>query len=214
MTPKDQLDVSKIFLAYLSCGGDAVQTASVAEVELDDVLSLARSEMWDLKIQQRALSPAKNKDDAASRAREINRMACYVQALRIRGLIDETIHHLYDNGTAALESFCTEERRDGTSFFTTKPLLDLTKAAEAAHAMLYRALGDVVAKDDGASTGLKNLTALHMTVVGHMQNAGAEGLRAAEPALKAAEKTFNLDAPRSVIGYLDDEPTTTPAQKS
>lgn len=200
---KDELDVSKIFLTYLAACGDIEKTAVAADCTISEVVYLAKTEQWDLKMQQQALRPAKDFKSAQQQAREVNRMACYVQALRLRGLIDETIHHLYENGTESLEHFCTEKKRDGSTFFTTKPLLELVKSAEAAHALLYRALGDVVAAKDSPADAFKNLSSLHMTVVQQLSN--AESARAAEPVLKAAERV--TAAPSEVFGYLDADTT-------
>jgi hypothetical protein len=210
ITPKNELDVSKIFLAYLSTGADALKTAHVAECNLDDVLYLAKTEMWDAKMERQGLAPGKNSEDFATRAREITRMANYVQALRIRGIIDQTIWHLYEGGPEAIEKFCSEEKRDGTRAFTTKPLVELTKAAETCHSMLYRSLGDVVAKDNAGESAFKNLTALHMTVVNHLQSVSGS----VEPVLRAAVETHGLNAPKTVMGYLDDDTTIDVAPKS
>lgn len=200
---KETLDVSKIFLAYLAAGGDAARTALIAQCKVDEVLFLAKTEFWDAKLEQQGVIRGQTAGEAKERTREINRAANYVQSLRLRALIDKTIQWIYEN-EENIAKFNQETNKQGKKVFSTKPLLDLTKAAEACQTMLYRALGDTVSKEEGGSGGGANLRDLHKLVIDLQQN-----LPPGTPidSIRLAEKV-PADPAQSVVGYLDEEPTS------
>lgn len=191
---KDRLDVSKIFLSYLACGGDIPKCADMADCTIGDVVYLARSEMWDKKLSESALVRGSG-DGAKDKAREMNRMACYVQAIRLRGLIDKTLQRIYEDPDF-IEAYCSEKNKQGKSVFSTKPVLDLVKAAEGVHAMTYRALGDKITEAEGGVGATVSLRDLHLTLINANQNMPPdELLKQAEKATPAAEvkRTLEID---------------------
>lgn len=214
---KETLDVSKIFLTYLATFGDVVKTADVAECKIADVLYLAKVERWDTKLSECSIARAENPTKAKELTREVNRTGNYVQALRLRAIIDKTLQWIYENENN-VGQFCQEVNKQGRTLFSTKPVLDLTKAAEAVHAMTYRALGDTVAKEDEGGTGpLADLRSLHLTVINHMQKTG----QIPEEEIKRAEKASQSNAAVEEIGFLDvnsalenDDPGISPAATS
>ena len=166
---KEQLDVSKIFLAYLVACGDPVRTAQIAQCGTEDVLYLARTELWDAKLEQQSVLKGATPEEARQRTRELNRATCYVQALRLREIVDRTLAWCYEDEKNIL-NFCTERDKQGMPVFSTKPVLELVKAAEVCQSMLYRALGDTVVKTDVAASGnsLKDLHRLMVTMGDHL----------------------------------------------
>lgn len=204
-TRKEELDVSRIFLAYLSAGGDTVAAAQIAGCRIEDVLFLAKAECWDVKLQNAGVVRGRTKDEAQIRLREINRMTAYIQAIRLRGLIDLTLQYIYKDQKNIVE-FASETDKHGETFFSTKPILDLTKAASEVHAMIYRSLGDVLDGEAG-KVSISNIKDLHLTVVQAMADGGAavpDMLKKATPAESAHVKPTNyIDIP---AGDVMDEP--------
>lgn len=198
-TRKEELDVSRIFLSYLAAAGDVVEAAQIANCKLDDVLFLARSECWAAKLADAGVVRGKTKEDAQLRMREVNRVTAYIQGIRLRGLIDRTLQYVYEKEDNLME-FATERDKKGEAFFSTKPILDLTKAAVEVHAMIYRALGDVQEKPvDGAGVlNGSSIRNLHLTVVQAMNEAPGTP----EAVLKKAEPAESKAVVKSV-GYLD-----------
>lgn len=165
---KERLDVSKIFLAYLATCGDVVLAADIAECSISDVLYLAKSELWDIKLAESQRARGGTLDKAKEKGREINRMANYIQATRLRSLIDKTLHWIYEN-PENINKFCQETNKQGNKFFSTKPLLDLAKAAESVQSMTYRSLGDSMPKGENAMGQLGSIRDLHLTVIEAMK---------------------------------------------
>jgi len=166
---KEELDVSKIFLSYLAACGDVVRCSQVAKCTIADVLFLERSECWAAKLSEVSIVPGQSKDDAAEATREINRAACHVQALRLKALIDQTLKWIYDEPGRVCQ-FAQEIDKKGNSHFSTKPVLELVKAAESAHAMLYRSLGDKPLGGQPLAGERSKVTDVHLSVVQLMQS--------------------------------------------
>ncbi len=168
---KELLDVSKIFLAYMVSHGDIRRTAQVAQCGADDVVYLASTELWDQKLAQQSVLTGASPEEARERTRELNRATNYVQALRMRELVDRTIKWCYEDEKNIL-NFCIEIDKQGKKIFSTKPMLELVKAAEVAQNLLYRALGDVIPRDGvtGANPGnsLKDLHRLMVAMGDHL----------------------------------------------
>lgn len=198
---KEQLDVSKIFLAYMVAHGDPMRAAQIAQCNPEDVLFLATTELWDSKLAQQAILKGATPEEARERTRELNRATNYVQALRMRELVDRTIKWCYEDEKHIL-NFCTEVDKQGKKIFSTKPMLELAKAAEVAQNLLYRALGDVIPRDGqtGANPGnsLKDLHRLMVAMGDHLS--GPDKLQrnpvtlAAETVAVEEPKTEFLDA--------------------
>lgn len=195
---KETLDVSKIFLAYLATCGDVLQTATVAQCRVADVLYLAKAELWDAKLNESQIARGPTPEKAKERGREINRMANYIQSVRLRAIIDKTLQWIYEN-EENVTKFCQEVNKQGNKVYSTKPILDLVKAAESVHAMTYRSLGDTVAKEEGSIGPLGNIKELHLHVIEAMKNSG----QLPDEHLKQAEKVNQTDVAVKSVGYLD-----------
>lgn len=133
---KQNLDVAKIFLAYLSFQGDVNRTALVCDVEPETVRDLAVSEAWAAKIEQFAVLREQDTNAQVN----LNRTVNFVQARQLAGLVDAVIQHLNSSPEVLIDSLTTTSKNG--SAFNTKPLTDLVRAAEAIQAMTARALGD------------------------------------------------------------------------
>lgn len=195
---KEELDVSKIFLAYLVAAGDPIRTSQIAQCRPEDVLYLARVELWDSKLAEQAVIKGSSPAESRERTRELNRATNYVQALRLREMVDRTIKWCYDDEKNIL-NFAIEIDKQGKKVFSTKPVLELAKAAEVAQTLLYRALGDVIPKDGGntgSGNSLKDLHRIMTTMQDHLT--GGNGLE-----IKAAEQGHEEAAVKHEPQFLD-----------
>lgn len=133
---KQNIDVAKVFLAYLSFQGDYNRTALACDLEPETVRDLAVSEAWASKIEQ--FAELREQDSNAQI--NLNRTVNFVQARQLAGLVDAVIQHLNSSPEVLIDSL-TATSKNG-SVFNTKPLTDLVRAAEAIQGMTARALGD------------------------------------------------------------------------
>lgn len=170
-----------LFLLWQHFGGDSRLTAAAAGVDKRIVAALAHDFCWaDLAQGRLGLKDEKQE-------KEVNRALSYVQAQRLRRLIDRTIDHIEENPDTLAQALITTTK-DGEPIFSAKPLVELTKAAEAAHNMAYRALGDKVATEaEGVAPDAEKIKNLSLTI-----NAAF---------LQASEK---LTSPVHAISYTKD----------
>jgi len=146
--PALSLDYSKVFLTYVSLLGHVDQTAQACDLAPEQVSDLAARDNWDAKV--RTLLSVKEKQGAEAFARELNRTANFVQALRCRNLLDQTIQFLTNGGgiepgsgqAISFGDFMTHKGSKGETNVTAKNLADLMKSVETIHRMTYAALGD------------------------------------------------------------------------
>jgi hypothetical protein len=143
------LDYSKVFLTYVSLLGNVEQTAIACELDPLQVSTLARRDNWDVKV--KALLLVKEKQGAEAFARELNRTANFVQALRCRNLLDQTLQFFTNQGTTAegrvsFAQLLTHRGAKGETNLSAKNVADLTKAIQTVHQMTYAALGDTAAE--------------------------------------------------------------------
>jgi hypothetical protein len=192
---KNKLDVVQIFEAYVTFGGNAAKTAAACNVESTTVEALAKAEGWHATVERWNVLGI---SDVREVQVQINRAVNYVQASRLRSLLDKVIRHLGEGDADALVNRLTVETAHGAKF-GTRPLTDLVKAAEAVQLMSQRALGDVPAETPEKDARKGSSIAL--------------GVMAA---LDAANSDLSLDSTEVVKKQLaaphDSSPRTSPAQ--
>lgn len=161
---KNRLDTVKIFEAYVTFQGNETKTAIACDIHPDVVHSLALSENWPDKVENWSKL---TEGDPRTLQVQINRAINYVQATRLRSLLDKVIQHLGEGSAEELIVKLTVETAHGPQF-KTRCLTDLVKAAESAQLMTQRALGDVpqerpeeAGERKGSSLGLSVLAALN-----------------------------------------------------
>lgn len=147
------LDVSRVFLTYLSLQGDVNRTALALDMEPGEVSALATSENWKGKLDQFATL----KENDSNLQIQLNRSLNYVQARQLASLVDGVIKHLSESPETLIDALTTTTR-NGTSF-ETKPISDLVKAAYMIQEMTCRALGDTAQpiSDDKQAGGMIGL---------------------------------------------------------
>jgi hypothetical protein len=171
---KNKLDTVQIFEAYVTFHGNVTKTAIACNVDDDVVEALAKSENWPAKVKRWTELIEGNPREVQV---QINRAINYVQAARLRSLLDQVIRHLDEGSAEDLIKKLTIEGAHGPQF-KTRALTDLVKAAESVQLMTERALGDVRAEQpEGKETHKASSIALSVLA-----------------ALNAAETDLNLDS--------------------
>lgn len=161
---KNKLDTVRIYEAYLTFQGNEAKTAVACDTDVETVHALASAENWPAKVQNWS---ALTEGDPRTLQVQINRAINYVQATRLRSLLDKVIQHLGEGSAEELIAKLTVETAHGPQF-KTRCLTDLVKAAESAQLMTQRALGDTpqespdeAGERKGSSIGLSVLAALN-----------------------------------------------------
>jgi hypothetical protein len=135
---KNTLDVAQIFQTYITFCGDVDRTAVALNLDAVTIEQLAQAENWKRKAEQwNGLREGDPRDVQI----QINRAVNYVQAHRLRALLDLVIADLQDESKGKLIDRLTVNTKNGPEF-KTRALTDLVKAAEACQLMTQRALGD------------------------------------------------------------------------
>lgn len=136
----DQIDRSAMFLTYLAFLGDIHRTAAALMVDPLKVKAAAEHEGWDKKVKH--LTQVKNDLGPDEFLRELNRVVNFVQAVRLRSIMDKVLARLGGDG---LDAFLTTYTKD-TSNTSVKALRDVIACCEAVHRLTYTALGDLPGK--------------------------------------------------------------------
>lgn len=175
---KNGLDVSKIFQTYLVFGGDVDRTAVALNEDAEIISELALQENWKAKLGQ--LSKITDGDSKELQV-QINRAVNYVQAHRIRSIVDKVVSHLSTKSAEELVDLFTKVGRNGESEFSSRPLADLVKAAETCQAMTQRALGDTAAERPAEESSKNSKGSnISLQVMAAMNAADAAGMNSVE----------------------------------
>lgn len=147
--PKKLIDQVKVFNLFAFFGGDALRVASAAQCDVRIVEALAHDFCWLEKIKGRNRLDTV---DGLKAEQENNRAANYDFAKRLMGVIQAVAIEAATNPDEWAMIHCVEvDGETGEKTFNPKPLVELSKAAEIAQNMTYRALGDkIAAKADTA----------------------------------------------------------------
>lgn len=155
----NQVDQVKAFMLFAYFGGDAVKTACACSVDVSLIESLAHDFRWldRIKGQNRL-----DTDEGRKLEQDANRARNYVLAQRLGLLLEHIVLKASENPETWAEMNCVEvDSETNTKTFTSKPLVEIAKAAEIIQNMTYRATGDKLAgqasttgASDGAVTNL------------------------------------------------------------
>jgi hypothetical protein len=149
---KDLLDVAKIFSTYVAFLGDVEKTAAALDIEAHVVKNLAAAENWKARVKQWTELAS---GDPREVQIQVNRAVSFVQAHRLRAVIDKLVGKLHAMTPDELIETLTVQTKHGEEM-KTRAITDLTKAAESCQLMCARALGDTDAerpKEEGNSKG-------------------------------------------------------------
>jgi len=136
------VDRSAMFLTYLAFMGDVQRTAAALMVDPVRVSEAAEFEGWDKRVKH--LLGVKSDMGPDEFLRELNRVVNFVQAVRLRSIMDEVLKRV-QGPESSLDDFLTQSTKD-VSNRSAKGLLEIIKCCEAVHRMTYTALGDLPGK--------------------------------------------------------------------
>lgn len=137
LATRKALNVPRLYEFYMVFSGDVARCSIATNVPEQTIRDLALEEKWDdrlhlwneLKLDQTELQ------------NYLNRSVNYIQAHRLRAIIDDYITELTQKTGKELVDLSTETTKEGQKI-STRFLTDLVKATEACQNMTYRALGD------------------------------------------------------------------------
>lgn len=139
---KASVDVSKVFLTFLSAGGNRFKTAAACGLSVEQVDDLARSEGWAAKLAQRSKIASDESKTGEALNREIQRLQANAQAQRLLGEIDRVLLHLAKLSDEELLRYTQEVKKDGTKAPTAAFFVEMAKAMQTCHLCVFRATGD------------------------------------------------------------------------
>lgn len=168
---KNKVDVSQVFLAFMTFVGDAERTAASLDLEPAQVRELAEAEGWNEKIRRVSLMSKSGRPGDFERA--TNRALCFVQAQCIRQQVNRLLAECAEMSNEELLSRACVRSRDGGTQLSAKFLVDMASAAEACHRMTYAALGDTIterAEAEGGSGKGPSSNDLHAAIIASLSN--------------------------------------------
>lgn len=150
------VDRGTLLLTYLSFLGDAEKTAAALHITVTYVRAQAIKGGWEDQVQR--FVALKQSQGADALAKELNRTVNYVQAVKLRNLLDRVIQRLSDE-QESFDGFLAHRGKDNDNFSAKAPL-ELVKAVETIHKMTYQALGDSSGErvTDDKNEGAKNVS--------------------------------------------------------
>jgi len=145
-----------LFLVWQALGGEATHVSRATGVKVGIIKALEHDLGW------RDLAGGALGVQDKAQLREINRALSFAQGNRLQKILDRTLQILEEDDCAKLRSSLSTVSPDGNVVLNTKPLVELAKAMETNHNILYRSLGDKVAveadKVQEDETKIKNLS--------------------------------------------------------
>lgn len=174
------IDRENAFLLYAAFTGDVERTAHALNIRACDVLLMADEERWNEKL--KPILELKKSSRPGDIERAINRALNFVQAHRMRMIIERVVQRLTGMTGEEMEQYLFSETtlgKDGKERIykrlTTRALADLASAIEKCHAMSYMALSDSTQertkrKDEGGEVAAGDM---HVKIAEAMQKAAA-----------------------------------------
>ena len=139
----NKVDQVKAFMLFAYFGGDTTKTAQACAVDVRVIDSLSHDFRWldQIKGQNRL-----DTDEGLKLEQGANRARNYVLAQRLGTLLEHIVLGAAKDPEAWAEMHCTDvDPETGNKTFTSKPLVEIAKAAEIITNMTYRATGDKMA---------------------------------------------------------------------
>jgi hypothetical protein len=137
------IDRENAFMLYATFCGDLNRTAHALKIQPVDVLRIADADHWNEKLAPILELNRSTRPGDVERA--INRAINFVQAARLRHVVERAIRLLYTMGDQEFgdKVFARMPMTNGQSCqLTAKGLADLATAMEKVQAMTYQALTD------------------------------------------------------------------------
>ena len=133
----DRRKIDKAFLVYLATAGDVRKTSVICRLPQARIQYIIEKENWAPKLE--ALEGLRKEGKHQQVAIELSRVASFVQASRMRELVDRGMDFV---ASLKNEKLFVHTSDRGARSVTAKVIIDLAKAMETAQACCARALGD------------------------------------------------------------------------
>lgn len=212
---KQRIDVAQVFLCYMATIGDVEKTALALELDPAFVTWLANQEGWSDKVRRLTVMSKSGKPGDFERAQ--NRALNYIQAHRVRTLIDRVLVELVKEDPDRLaERFKSIDRSGKPNGISARFFADITAALDKVHQLSYYALGDSVgerldrAKDgDGAS-----VNDIHVALIQALNNPAVSESSTEALVLEASEAISAASSERKKTDDVKSDETSCHSEKS
>lgn len=209
LNPTDiTIDRENAFLLYATFCGDLEKTAHALNVQPVDVLEMARADRWDERL--KSILALKKSSRPGDIERAINRAVNFVQAHRLRHVVERAIRRLYQMTDAEFEKAVFTNvsiKGEVDHRLSAKGLADLASAMEKAQSMSYAALTDTAtdrARRKAEEDTEASAASLHVQIAQAMTKVGESGSVSAQLFDKQLEQAQHLLQERNA------EPTSSP----
>lgn len=161
------LNQAQLYHVWFGLGGDARLVQRATGVRAEIVEALAHDFGWH------ALSGGKLGLADKKTEKEVNRAVSYAQGKRLASILERAMQIIEENPERLKQAMMTTTE-DGRAALTAKPLVELSKALETTHSIMYRALGDKVAEEaDAVTADTARIKSLSLTVANIVGQAAA-----------------------------------------
>lgn len=191
----NKVDQVKAFSLFAYFGGDCTKTAQACATDVRIIESLAHDFNWLGQIKgQNRLDTA----EGMKAEQEANRARNYVTAQRLGRLLEHIVLGAAKDPDAWAAMHCTDiDAETGEKTFTSKPLVEIAKAAQIIQDMTYRATGDKLAAQASTTEASDGKVTNLMTNV---------YLNLGKLEVAAKKVTDHIDAPASIVLDAVTEP--------
>ncbi len=172
----DSLDIVQAYETFLAFNGDLERTALSLDVKLAGLEAIAVRDDWAGKLKR--WNTLNGEGNQAAIQIKVNRAINYVQATRLRSILDKVISHIGQGDAQDLVNRLTVITKNGPEF-KTRALTDLVKAAETAQLMTARALGDTQGERPDGADNSKSGSSIALEVMKALNAAEDVGLDSA-----------------------------------
>lgn len=169
-----KLDVAQVFLTYMSLVGCVEKVAAALDMDPAIVQGLADEFGWDVKLRRVSLMSKSGKPGDYERAQ--NRALNFVQAHRLRLVLDKLIAAYSDLSPLDAVMKCSSVDREGVPHASARFFADVAAAMEKVQALSYAALSDSIKerteRDAENESGGMTPNQLHAAVIAALNNGG------------------------------------------
>lgn len=172
LAPQPDITENEVYLLYAAFCGDVERTAHAANTTPAEVIKLRDAGGWDTKL--RGILELKKSGRPGDVERAINRAINFIQAHRLRMLLENILRELHKKSSEEIFSMMsTAFDRDGNPVekLSTRAFADLAAAIEKCHAMTYLATNDSAAERKGRNDDFVEGAAMgdiHAKIAAHM----------------------------------------------
>jgi len=200
---KNKVDVSAVFLVYMTLVGDVNKTAVAMDLDPAFVEELAEREGWKAKVKR--MSTVSKSDEPGGWERMQNRALNFAQAHRLREFIDRMILHFADKTPEQLIDAFSAVSKSGDVRVSARFVADLASASEKVQLLSYHALGDTAPerKDRGTGDSESSAAVLHASIIAALNSPMSQAIPAEELVKKATQEIV-AQSERKALGPSDE----------